>query len=216
MAEPLGKLEKPEAQQFEGKRKLYLVPLIFSSKEALPEYVEKFNLYWRQVSEHVANLESKIGKVGHIYYESITLAGEDGLKVAEKINASCGQLVRERCQGGAVLEATEDKGLAEECMDWERFLFMGFVSQKVAKMVSEFYVEAMRKRYEYIARRINETLKDNEVGVLFIREGHMVQFPADMEVLSVSPPALDEIHRWQRDRALAAEKEPDEQKSKGD
>ncbi len=60
---------------------------------------------------------------------------------------------------------------------------------------SEFYVEASRKRYEHIARRIDEALKANEVGMLFIREGHRVQFPQDIEVFSVAPPALDEIRR---------------------
>ena len=205
MAEQLGKIEKPEAKDFTSKRKLYLIPLIFSGEEAPPEYVAKFNLYWQQVSEHVANLEAKIGKVSHIYHESIILAGEDGLKAMEKLNHSSCHVAREKCQSGAVFEATEDKELAEESTDWERFLLMGFISQKVAEMVSQFYVEALKKRYEHVARRIDDTLKADEAGVLFIREGHMVQFPQDIEVFSVAPPALDEIHRWQRER-LAAEK----------
>ena len=210
MAEPLGKIEKPEAKDFTSKRKLYLIPLIFSGEEAPSEYVAKFNLYWQQVSEHIANLEAKIGKVSHIYHESITMAGENGLKVIEKLNPSCCQIVRDKCQSGAVLEATEDKELSEECIDWERCLLMGFISQKVAKMVSEFYLEALRKRYEHIARRIDETLKANEVGMLFIREGHMVQFPQDIEVFSVAPPALDEIHRWQRDRSSPEKRDESE------
>lgn len=200
MAEQLGKIEKPAAEHFTSKRKLYLVPLIFSGEKAPAEYVGKFNLYWEQVSQHVANLESKIGRVNHVYLESITLAGEEGLKVVEKLNPPCGQIVREKCRTGAVFEATEDKGLAEESMDWERILLMGFISQKVASTASEFYIEASRKRYELITRRIDETLKAEEVGMLFIREGHGVQFPPDIEVFSVAPPALDEIHRWQRDR----------------
>ena len=207
MAEQLGKIEKPEAKHFTSKRKLYLIPLIFSGKEAPPEYVEKFNLYWEQVGEHVANLESKIGKVSHIYHESITLNGEDGLKAMEKLNPSSCRIAKERCQSGAVLEATEDKELTEETIDWERFLLTGFISQKVAKTVSEFYVEALRKRYEHIARRIDETLKDNEVGMFFIREGHMVQFPQDIEVFSVAPPALDEIHRWQRESSATEKRD---------
>ncbi|MFC1966517.1 hypothetical protein ACFLWI_06195 [Chloroflexota bacterium] len=200
MAEPLGKIEKPDAERFMGKRKLYLVPLLFAGKEAPDEYVEKFNLYWEQVSENVANLESKIGKVKYIFHESLAMAGEDGLKVMEKLNPPCYQIVTDKCQGGAVLEATEDRELAEESMDWERCLLMGFMSEKVAKMVSELYVEALRKRYEHIAQRIDETLKADEVGMLFIREGHSVQFPKDVEVFSVVPPALDEIYRWMRDR----------------
>ena len=200
MAEELGKIEKPEAGQFKGKRKLYLVPLLFSWEGAPEEYAEKLNLYWQQVREHIANLESKVGKVNRVYHESISMAGEDGLKVLEKLNPSTCQIARDKCQSGAQLEATEDKELAEESMDWQRHLLMGFVSQKVAKMVSDFFAEASRKRYEHIAERTNETLKDNEVAMLFIWEGHMVQFPPDIEVFSVAPPVLDEIHRWLRDR----------------
>ena len=207
MAEELGKIEKPEAEKFKEKRKLYLIPLLFSWEEAPKEYVEKFNLYWQQVSEHVANLESKAGKVNRVYHESITMAGEDGLKVLEKLNPSSCQITRDKCQSGAQLEAAEDTGLAEESMDWERHLLMGFVSQKVARVVSDFFMEASRKRYEHIAVRINETLKDSEVAILFIRESHMVQFPPDIEVFSVAPPALDEIRRWQRDRSSIDKKE---------
>ncbi len=203
MAEELGKIEKPEARQFREKRKLYLIPLLFSWEGAPAEYIEKFNLYWQQVREHVANLESKVGKVNRIYHESISIAAEDGLKVLEKLNPSSCQIARDKCQSGAQLEVAEDEGLAEESMDWERHLLVGFVSQKVAKMVSDFYLEASRKRYEHIAKKINETLKDSEVAVLFIREGHRVQFPPDIEVFSVAPPVLDEIHRWLRDRSSA-------------
>jgi hypothetical protein len=198
MAEQLGKIDKPEAADFARKRKLYLVPLIFSGDEAPGEYVEKFNLYWEQVGQHVANLESKLGKVNRIYHESIDLAGEEGLGVVEKLNSSCYEIVLEKNQSGAILEATEDKELLEEGIDWERSLLAGFISQKVARTVLDFYTEALRKRYEYIAQRIDESLKDEEVGMLFIREGHMVQVPKDIEVFSVAPPALDEIHRWQR------------------
>ncbi len=212
MAEQLGKIEKPEAEQFTSKRKLYLVPLLFSAEEAPAEYKEKVDLYWEQVEHHLGNLEGKIGRVNHVYCESITLAGDEGLKVMEKLSPRGGQAARGKCQNGAVLEATEDKELADENLDWERFLIIGFVSRKVAKKVSEFYLDASRKRYEHIARRIDETLKANEVGVLFIREGHGVQFPQDIEVFSVAPPALDEIHRWQRNRLARDEKgEPPEE-----
>ena len=199
MTEELGKVEKPEADKFKNKRKLYLVPLLFQWTEAPEEYIEKFNLYWQQVREQVANLESTIGKVSRIYHESITMAGEEGLKVLEKLNPVSCQIVRDNCQSGAQLEVTEDTALAEESMDWERHLLMGFMSQKVAKMVADFFDEASKKRYEYIGKKINETLKDKEAAMLFIREGHRVQFPKDIEVFMVAPPALDDIHRWLRD-----------------
>ena len=93
---------------------------------------------------------------------------------------------------------------------------MGFISQKVAKTIADFFTEAMKKRYEYIARRIDETLQDDEVAVLFIREGHRVQFPPDIEVFSVAPPALDDIHRWLRDSSRAEEKTEEEAEAKPD
>jgi len=87
---------------------------------------------------------------------------------------------------------------------------MGFISEKVARMVSDFFAEASKKRYEHIARRIDETFKENEVALLFIREGHRVQFAPDIEVFSVFPPALNDITRWLRD--YSPEEKPDEAK----
>jgi len=82
----------------------------------------------------------------------------------------------------------------------------------VASKIAEFYLEAAKKRYEFMAKRINETLKDDEAGLLFIREGHQLQFPGDIEVFSVFPPALDEIHRWLRDQARAKQEEAEEKR----
>jgi hypothetical protein len=39
----------------------------------------------------------------------------------------------------------------------------------------------------------------------------MIQFPKDVEVFSVAPPALDEIHRWLRSRATLKETENESQ-----
>ncbi len=209
MAQELSKIDKPEAGSFKQGRKLFLVPLIYSAKDAPPEYVEKFDLYWKQATEHVGNLEAKVGRVDRVYHESISSGGEDGLKAMEKLNPKSCQIARQKCQTNAELEATEDRELVEESMDWERCLLIGFMSSKVAGIVSEFYIEASRKRYEHIGKKIDETLKADEIAVLFITEGHMVQFPKDVEVFSVAPPALDEIRRWLRDRASRKESEND-------
>jgi hypothetical protein len=209
MAQELGKINKPEADSFKQGRRLLLVPLIYSYKDSPSEYTEKYELYWKQAIGHIANLEAKIGTVSRVYHESISLGGEDGLKIMEGLNPKSCQIAKQRCQDGATLEVIEDKELAEETIDWERCLFIGFLSDKVARKVSESYIEASRKRYEHISKKIDETLQTNEIGVLFIREGHLVQFPEDIEVFSISPPALDEIHRWFRDRTSVKEPEGD-------
>ena len=206
MTQEIGKIEKPEASIFQQKKKLFLVPLLYASHDAPPEYIEKFELYWKQAAEHIENLESKLGKITRVYHESITLGGEDGLKIMEKLNQQSCHIVKQRCQGNAIIEKLEDKELAEESMDWERCLLLGFLSNKVAQKISEFYIEAYKKRYEYMSKIIEETLQPGETAILFIREGHLIQFPGDIEVFSVSPPALDEIHRCLRSQTSKEEK----------
>ena len=211
MAEELGKIERPSTESFKGDRKLYLVPLLFASKDAPAEYLERFELYWQQVNEQIVNQEAKIGKVRRVYHESIALSGEEGLEILKKLNPASFQVTSEKCQVGAVLEATEEAELANECMDWERCMLLGFLSRKAAEHVAELYRESSKKRYEHIARRIDETLEANEVAVLFIREGHQVQFPQDIEVFMVAPPALDAIHRWLRERPPPEEPKEEEE-----
>jgi hypothetical protein len=215
MPEQLGKIERPEAERFKQGKKLYLVPLVYSGEEALDEYKEKCSRYWQQVAEQLTNLASKIGKVNRVYHESIFQSGEDGMKIMKRLNPSSYQITTTQCANGAIFEAVEERELFEEVMDWQRCLMLGFISDKVASKVSEFYDEAIKRRNEFMAKKISETLIDDEAGLLFIREGHSVQFSSDIEVFSIFPPALDEIHRWYRDQArLEIEKLAEKSKGK--
>jgi len=215
MPEQLGKIERLEVERFKQGKKLYLVPLVYSGEEAPDEYKEKCSRYWQQVTEQLTNLASRIGRVNRVYNESIFQCGEDAMKAMGKLNPSGYQIAKNQCDNGAIFETIEEKELFEEVMDWQRCLMLGFIGDKVASKVSEFYVEAAKKRNEFMAKKIGETLKDDEAGLLFIREEHSVQFPSDIEVFSVFPPALDEIHRWYRDQAkLEIEKLAEESKGK--
>ena len=215
MSEQLGKIERLEVEHFKQGKKLYLVPLVYSGEDAPDEYKEKCSRYWQQVTEQLTNLASKIGKVNRVYHESIFQCGEDGMKAIKRLNLSSYQIAKTQCDKGAIFETIEERELFEEVMDWQRCLMLGFISDKVASKVSEFYVEAARNRNEFMAKKINETLKDDEAGLLFIREEHSVQFPSDVEVFSIFPPVLDEIYRWYRDQArLGIEKLAEESKEK--
>jgi hypothetical protein len=217
MPEQLGKIERLGVECFKQGKKLYLVPLIYSGEEAPDEYKEKCSRYWQQVTEQLTSLASKIGRVNRVYHESIFQCGEDGIKAMERLNPSSYQIAKTQCDDGAIFETIEERELFEEVMDWQRCLMLGFISDKVAGKVSEFYVEAAKKRNEFMAKKISETLKDDEAGLLFIREEHSVQFPSDVEVFSIFPPTLDEMHRWLRDQArLGVEKLAEESKEKAE
>jgi hypothetical protein len=201
MSQPLGKIEKPESENFIKGRKLFLVPLIYSSKEAPEDYVDKYELYWKEVAEQVLNLESKIGLITLVYHEAVSTDGQEGLDLLEKLNVKSHHIATQKCENGATVVAIEDKELAEEYVDWQRCLLMGLISEKATKKVTESFMDAAKKRYEYISKRIDKTLEKDATAILFLQEGHTVQFPKDIEVFSVAPPALDEIHRWFRDNA---------------
>jgi len=206
MSEELGKIEKPEVSSYKQNRKVMQVPLIYAGKDAPAEYAELFEKYWQQVAENITRLESRLGSVTVIFHETVSAGGDEGLKILETLNLKSHELSCGRCKGEARLHCVEDPDMLTEVMDWERCLVMGFLNDKVAAKVYEFYSEANRKRYQYISKAIDEVLKEGDVALLFIREGHLVQFPRDIDVFSVAPPALDKIHRWARDRAAKREK----------
>jgi len=207
MSQELGKFEKPEVSSFKHERKIIQVPLIFLGKDSPQDYTELFEKYWQQVEEMVVKLENKLGSVTTIFHETLNVGGGQGLKLLETLNPKSHAIVAARNRSEGTIRCIESMELLEEVMDWERCIMIGFLSEKVAKTVYDAYSDASRRRYQYMGKSIDEGLKEGDIALLFIREGHFVQFPKDVDVFSVAPPALDEIHRWARDRAAKQEKE---------
>lgn len=206
MSEELGRVEKPEVSNFKQTRKIVQVPLVYSSKDAPPDYVELFEKYWQQVDEMITKLEARLGRVTVILHESIADSGEEGYKVMQELNPQSHTICMARSKNGGRLVAFEDPALLADVMDWERCMMIGFLSENVARRVYESFSESSKLRYQHISKAIADLLKDGDIALLFIREGHAVQFPPDVDVFMVAPPALDEIHRWARDRREGLEK----------
>lgn len=209
MPEELGKVEKPEVSSFKRSRRILQVPLIYAGKDSPPEYMQLYDKYWQQADEMIAKLEAKLGSATAILHETLHTGGEEGLKALEKLSPKSFGIISSRKIKGDCLRCIEDVSLLEEVMDWERCMMIGFLSEKVAKTIYDGFSEASRKRYQQISRAVDEALKEGDVALLFIREGHMVQFPHDVDVFSVAPPALDELHRWARNRMAQHEKNQD-------
>jgi hypothetical protein len=200
MAEELGKIEKPPVEGFKKGRKLFFVPLVFDSPDPPEGYVEKFNRYWEQAEKQIADLVLKLGAVNHIYHELIPQPGEAGSKAIGELNERSHHIVSVYLDKQATLEALEESDVLTEFMDWNRCLLMGLQNPKVMAKVYEFCLSAGKKRNEAIARRIDTSLQTDEIGLLLMRESHQIQFPPDIQVFYVAPPALDEIKRWLRER----------------
>ena len=173
-----------------------MVPLLYGPSAESKDAVAILQTYWEQMQTQVASLESALGGLHHIYHESVTEGGDDGLKQLDVRDQRSHGFITAKCGAGANLEATESADLLAETLDLQRCLMMPLASEKVALQLQEWFASSNRERYEHIARQIDETLGPGQVGLLMIGERHQVQFPQDIEVFYVSPPALDEFRRW--------------------
>ena len=196
----LGRIERPAADQYRDRRKLLLAPLV-AGPPARPDSPEAegaalVERYWEQVQTQVNALESGLGPVRHIFHESLTEGGEAGLSYLQFADRPIHDLIQAKLQAGAALVATESLDLLTETLDLQRCLMAPFTNEGVANRLQEWFNEANRHRYDHIAQQIDQTIQAGETGLLLISERHQVQFPADLEVFYIAPPALDEYRRW--------------------
>jgi hypothetical protein len=196
MTQRITQLPKPDAGQYSEDRKLFLVPNFMIPPNAPKEGQDLLETYWSEVRSHIENLERSLGKVAHVYHEVVYSDGDEGLSMVQEVNPKGSAFILVLCQSDAKLEAVEDRAMVEESTDWQRCLSVGLMSQKVVSVALEGFQEATNGRFEYMAKKIDETLAEGETSVLFIGEGHRVQFPSDIRVFYVAPPSLDALKRW--------------------
>lgn len=212
-SQELGRIARPPADQYRGRRCLLLTPLLYAPP--LPDNPQADDLaaagqallqrYWEQVQTQVDALAAGLGGLKRIYHESLTEGGAAGLAYLQLADPNSYALVQAKQPDGAVLEATESWELLTETLDLQRCLLIPFTNETVLSRIREWFEAANRRRYEYIAQRIDETLQGDETGLLLINERHQVQFPADLEVFYIAPPALDEFRRWLQNWAARRE-----------
>ena len=173
-----------------------LAPLVYGPAAADEAGAAALQRYWEQMQEQVTALQSALGGIHRIYHESVTEGGAEGLEQLQGRDRRSFNFIQAKCQAGAALEATESEELLLETLDLQRCMMMPLTSEKVALQLQGWFTGSNSERYQYIARQIDTTLGEDETGVLLISERHQVQFPADIEVFYVSPPALDDYRRW--------------------
>jgi len=217
--QPLSQMPKPRADAYGNARKLFLVPNYVFPPGIQEEGEAMLQRYWSEVRDAVGNLERTLGPVTHVYHEMLYEEGDAAIPLLETMNPmGCGY-IQAMASSSANLVATENREMVNEHTDWQRVMSMGPSSEKLMTLAMEGFQSTLQARYEKIAERIQETLGEGDVGVLFVREDHRVQIAADIQVFYVAPPALDALKRWidEQVRAMqqmaaqqAAEPAPDE------
>jgi len=213
MPEPLGKIEKPEARSYGGSRKLIYVPLVLVAPNPDKTLSDLIDLFWQEAAGQVDNLAAGLGKIGKIFHELLERE-ESLLEALGAMNSGSLAMVKKLMEAGTAVQIIEQTDTLHEFMDWSRCLAVGLQSAAAFETVYQNYVKTQQRRNELLAGRIDQALKENEIGLLLLREGHQIQHAADIQVFYVAPPSLDAIHRHLRERYESRPRE-DEQAEAG-
>ena len=199
MSQELGRVQRPPVDQYKDKRKLLLVPLIQSHPSIDDAGATIISTYWAQVTTQLEVMQTQLGAISVVYCENLAEGGDQGLEQLQAADQSTYELVSTVVSEGATLEVIEELESLSELIDLQRFLASPMVSQKVATRLQEWYTEASKSRWDRISETIGGTLGEGSVGLILASERHQIQFPSDIEVFYVAPPALDEFRRWMQD-----------------
>ena len=200
-AQPLGRIQRPEAGVILGEKKLYMAALVYPIPGAPKGFTDRLNAYWKAIDDHVGRLEARAGIVKHIFHEGIADAADAGLEAVKEVNEPAHSLIKSRVDAGAEFEALEDDEAFAEAVDWSRCVQLGFMSRKVADTVSEAYRTATEARFDHMKKAIEESLGQSDAGLLIAASTRGLQLSSTIHIYNVVPPQLDELMRWLRDTA---------------
>ncbi len=146
-------------------------------EEFWKKHRETVSMFWDSISDYFANLEVKDVK---IYQDGLVADGQVGQKIVEegvKSGSKNYEIIDGLLKKGAILVQTEDFPLVKEERD--RIVKITQAKTTTGKLVAYLKYRLaknrlLRKRDDYIARRINETLADAEEGILFVGAYHNI------------------------------------------
>lgn len=200
----LGKIEKPKVSDFGESRRLYCLPLIpqLNQRDLAEDLKKSIEEFWIQVASKIEDLE-RMGNVTHVFVESITESGESGLEMVKQLSEQCYKIVKEKVDKGAELVVVENEEILNEFLEWSLCLSVIRRSQKVFTKVYEFHKDANDRRKKEIAKKIDQTLKKIDCGLLIMTDENRLQIQpflsSDIQVFLIHPPAFNDIMRGFRE-----------------
>ena len=178
----LGSTGKTDPSKFDGKKKLFLVPLIPMASLVLEKDKDLFDRHWNEITQQVDNLEVGLGSVRHVFHEMVHEEGDKGMELLRSVSPGSAMVVDKLVKSGANLESLEDPDI-----------LIGLVSKKVFELASGNLQDLSEKRNLSISEAVSNKIDAVNTGILFISEGHTVQFPSDIQVFYVSPPSSNQL-----------------------
>lgn len=164
-------------------------------------YKDAVDGFWAVILNYFEEIDANGVK---IYQDGMIADSDIGVRIAQetaKAGSKNYEVVLNLIKKGAILVKTEDFNLVKEERD--RILtivnaktifskFFNFIKYKLIKN------KLLEKRDDFIVKQINETLKENETGIIFIGAYHNVRekLPKDIQVIAVKD--ADKIREYQK------------------
>ncbi len=196
----IGKIDKPEADKYKNRKKIYFVRNLYLPKNATEQYKSIFNRYWKEVEEHLAKIEAA-GKVVKIFCESLYMAGDDAKKVLKSMNGMLEKIIQRKIDAGAELMPLEDKEIFGSYVDWNNCM-MVIRTSTVYEKVQEELKAVVKDRFKHIKSVFESSIGQAEAALLVMRgeDRDLLELPDDIELFLISPPAYDDLMKFMRDR----------------
>lgn len=148
------------------------------------------NKFWDCLSKYLDTIDVSGMK---IYQDGMVAEGEIGQKIVEegvRAGSRNYELVTSLINRGAFLVKTEDLGLVKEERDRLIIITQARLNiQRLLAFIKYKFVKnrLLSKRDKFIVQRINETLGQDETGIIFIGAFHNIKkrLPKDIKVIEI-------------------------------
>jgi hypothetical protein len=154
------------------------------------EHIKTVEGFWDELSHYFDSIDVSGMK---IYQDGMVAGGEVGQKIVEegaKSGSKNYELVSELLKRGAILVKTEDFKLVKKERD--RLIAITQAKALPEKLIAFMKYKVIKnrllnKRDEFIARRIEETLNQEETGIIFIGAYHNIKerLPKDVRIMEI-------------------------------
>jgi len=157
--------------------------------------------FWNVVSNYFDSIDVKGTK---IYQDGMVAEDEVGKKIAEdtaKAGSKNYQLILELLDRGAVLVKTEDFKLVKK--EYDRLLSITqakSITQKIIAFIKYKLVKTvlLNRRDTFIAKRIDQTLKNGEKAILFVGAFHNIKKRLPKDILIKEIKDADKVKKYQK------------------
>jgi len=170
-------------------------------EEVWKKHMKTVKGFWEAISHYFDSIDVSGMK---IYQDGMVVDGEVGQKIVEegiKSGSKNYELVLRLLKRGAILVKTEDFKLVNE--ERERLLAITqakAITQKIISFIKYKLVKnrLLSKRDKFITKRIDGTLKHNEIGILFIGAYHNIKewLPKNIQIREVKD--VSKVRKYQR------------------